>query len=243
MPKNVLITGAARRIGAACARLLHGEGCNVILHYNRSDADALRLAAELNAVRAESARVLSGDLSVFSSIQKLAENAVAQWDGVDVLVNNASLFQSVPLGQVTEQDWDLVMASNLKAPFFLTQALWSSLKVKNGCVVNIADIHAETGLPGFPVYSMAKAGLVAMTRILAREMAPEVRVNAVAPGAILWPEKDVDEAERVEILKKVALQRRGEADDIAKAVRFLVGSADYITGQVLTVDGGRTLFR
>ncbi|WP_415879246.1 pteridine reductase [Methylomonas sp. TEB] len=243
MPKNVLITGAARRIGAACARLLHGEGCNVILHYNRSDADALGLAAELNAVRAESARVLSGDLSVFSSIQKLAENAVAQWDGVDVLVNNASLFQSVPFGQVTEQDWDLAMASNLKAPFFLTQALWSSLKVKHGCVVNIADIHAETGLPGFPVYSMAKAGLVAMTRILAREMAPEVRVNAVAPGAILWPEQDVTEAERVDILKKVALQRRGEAGDIAKAVRFLVGSADYITGQVLTVDGGRTLFR
>ncbi|CAD6872871.1 pteridine reductase [Methylomonas fluvii] len=243
MPKNVLITGAARRIGAACARLLHGEGCNVILHYNRSDADALRLAAELNGVRADSARVLSADLSVFSGVQKLAEDAQAEWDGVDVLVNNASLFQSVPLGQVTEQDWDLTMVSNLKAPFFLSQALWSSLKAKQGCVVNIADIHAETGLPGFPVYSVTKAGLVAMTRILAREMAPEVRVNAVAPGAILWPEQDVAEADRVEILKKVALQRRGEADDIAKAVRFLVGSADYITGQVLTVDGGRTLFR
>ncbi|MDT4289992.1 pteridine reductase [Methylomonas sp. MO1] len=243
MSKNVLITGAARRIGAACVRLLHSEGCNVILHYNRSDADALRLAAELNAVRADSARLLNADLSVFSSIQKLAEEALTQWGDVDVLVNNASLFQSVPIGQVTEQDWDLTMASNLKAPFFLSQALWSSLKAKRGCIVNIADIHAETGLPGYPVYSMAKAGLVAMTKVLAREMAPEVRVNAVAPGAILWPEQDVADAERVEILKKVALQRCGEADDIAKAVRFLVGNADYITGQVLTVDGGRTLFR
>lgn len=243
MPKNVLITGAARRIGAACARLLHGEGCNVILHYNRSDADAVRLAAELNAVRADSTRLLSADLSVFSSVQKLAAEALIQWDGVDVLVNNASLFQSVPIGQVTEQDWDLTTASNLKAPFFLSQTLWQSLKTKQGCIVNIADIHAETGLPGYPVYSMAKAGLVAMTRILAREMAPEVRVNAVAPGAILWPEQDVAEAERLEILKKVALQRCGEADDIAKAVRFLVGNAGYMTGQVLTVDGGRTLFR
>ncbi|MCQ8119414.1 pteridine reductase [Methylomonas rosea] len=243
MPKNVLITGAARRIGAACARLLHGEGCNVVLHYNSSDVDAVRLAAELNALRGDSARLLSADLSVFSSVQKLAAEALMQWDGIDVLVNNASLFQSVPIGQVTEQDWDLTTASNLKAPFFLSQALWSSLKIKRGCIVNIADIHAETGLPGYPVYSMSKAGLVAMTKILAREMAPEVRVNAVAPGAILWPEQEVAETEQLQILKKVALQRCGEADDIAKAVRFLVGNADYITGQVLTVDGGRTLFR
>lgn len=243
MPKNVLITGAARRIGAACARILHGEGCNVILHYNSSDVDAMRLTAELNAVRGDSARLLNADLSVFSSVQKLAAEALSQWDGVDILVNNASLFQSVPIGQVTERDWDLTTASNLKAPFFLSQALWSSLKIKRGCIVNIADIHAETGLPGYPIYSLAKAGLVAMTRILAREMAPEVRVNAVAPGAILWPEQDVAEAERLEILKKVALQRCGEADDIAKAVRFLVVNADYMTGQVLTVDGGRTLFR
>ncbi|AMK77379.1 MULTISPECIES: pteridine reductase [Methylomonas] len=243
MPKNVLITGAARRIGAACARLLHGEGCNVILHYNSSEADAAHLATELNAVREDSVKLLKADLSLLADVQRLAEEALAQWDGVDVLVNNASLFHSVSMGQVTEQDWDSAMGSNLKAPFFLSQALWSALQNKQGCIVNIADIHAETGLPGYPVYSMAKAGLVAMTKILAREMAPDVRVNAVAPGAILWPEQEVTEAERLEILKKVALQRCGQADDIAKAVRFLVGNADYITGQVLTVDGGRTLFR
>lgn len=243
MPKNVLITGAARRLGAASARLLHAEGCNVILHYKSSEEDALHLAAELNAVRKDTARLLKADLSLLDEVQRLAEAALAQWDGVDVLVNNASLFQAVPIGQVTERDWGLAMDSNLKAPFFLSQALWPSLKNKQGCIVNIADIHAETGLPGYPVYSVAKAGLVAMTRILAREMAPDVRVNAVAPGAILWPEQDVAEAERLEILKKVALQRCGEADDVAKAVRFLVENADYITGQVLTVDGGRTLFR
>jgi pteridine reductase len=243
MPKNVLITGAARRLGAASARLLHAGGCNVILHYKSSEEDALYLAAELNAVRKDTARLLKADLSLLDGVQRLAEAALAQWDGVDVLVNNASLFQSVPIGQVTEQDWDLAMGGNLKAPFFLSQALWPSLKNKQGCIVNIADIHAETGLPGYPVYSMAKAGLVAMTRILAREMAPDVRVNAVAPGAILWPEQDVEDAGRLEILKKIALQRCGEAEDIAKAVAFLVGNADYITGQVLTVDGGRTLFR
>jgi pteridine reductase len=243
MSRNVLITGAARRIGAVCARLLHGDGCNVILHYNSSEADAFNLAAELNAERKDSAKLLKADLSLSSDLQKLADEALTQWDGVDVLVNNASVFKSAPFGQVTEQNWDLAMASNLKVPFFLSQALWATLKSKQGCIVNIADIHAETGLPGYPAYSVAKAGLVAMTRILAREMAPEVRVNAVAPGAILWPEQHVEDAERLEILRKVALQRCGEAEDIAKAVRFLVGNAEYVTGQVLTVDGGRTLYR
>lgn len=243
MPKSVLITGAAKRIGAACVRVLHGAGCNVILHYNTSEADAVALAAELNAVRADSVRLLRGDLSVLADIQRLATQAVAQWEGVDYLVNNASLFQPIPLNRVSEQDWDLVMGSNLKAPFFLAQALWPTLKANRGAIVNIVDIHAETGLPGYPVYSLAKAGLAAMTRILAKEMAPEVRVNAIAPGAILWPERELAETECVEILKKVALQRCGAVDDIAKAVKFLVGDADYITGQVLTVDGGRTLFR
>lgn len=243
MSKNVLITGAARRIGAVCVRILHGAGFNVILHYNTSEADAFRLAAELNAVRKDSVRLLQGDFSSVDHIKGLAESAVSQWDGVDCLVNNASLFQSVPLGRVSEEDWDLAMASNLRGPFFLSQALWPTLKAKQGCIVNIVDIHAETGLPGYPVYSLAKAGLVAMTRVLAKEMAPEVRVNAIAPGAILWPEQNVVETERAEILKKVALQRCGEAEDIAKAVVFLVAEAGYITGQVLSVDGGRTLYR
>lgn len=243
MPKNVLITGAARRIGAACARLLHAADCNVILHYRNSGTDVVQLCKELNATRENSAALAQADLLQQHDVEQLAETATAKWGSVDVLVNNASLFCSAPFGQVTEHDWEQAIGSNLKAPFFLSQALWATLKNSRGCIVNIADIHAETGLPGYPAYSIAKAGLVAMTRCLAREMAPEVRVNAVAPGAILWPEQSVATGEQLEILKKVALQRCGDVGDIAKAVKFLVDDAAYMTGQVLTVDGGRTLFR
>ena len=203
----------------------------------------MQLCGELNALRGNSATLVQADLSRQSEVEHLAETAIAAWGGVDVLVNNASLFCAVPFGQVTESDWEQAISSNLKAPFFLSQAVWATLKSRRGCIVNIADIHAETGLPGYPAYSIAKAGLVAMTRCLAREMAPEVRVNAVAPGAILWPEQGVAADEQLEILNKVALQRCGEVDDIARAVRFLVEDAAYMTGQILTVDGGRTLCR
>lgn len=243
MPKNVLITGAAKRIGAACARFMHAAGCNVILHYKNSEADAASLCGELNALRDHSAGLVKADLLLKGDVRQLAESAAGIWGGVDVLVNNASLFYSQSVASVTEDDWDAIVGSNLKAPFFLSQALWPTLKSRRGCIVNIVDIHAETGLLGYPVYSIAKAGLVAMTRCLAKEMAPDVRVNAVAPGAILWPEQELGDDGRLEILKKVALQRCGEAEDIAKAVRFLVDDADYITGQVIAVDGGRTLFR
>jgi len=240
--KNVLITGASKRIGASCARLLHEQGCNVILHYNASKQDALQLCSELNQERPDSARVMQADLLNREQLQNLAHQAAVAWGGLDVLINNASSFYPTALADVTEAQWDELLGSNLKAPFFLTQALANILSERQGCVVNIVDIHAERGLKGYPVYSIAKAGLAAMTKILAKELGPSVRVNGVAPGAIIWPEFDMSEEDKNEILQRVALRRHGQPADIAKAVLFLVRDAEYVTGQILSVDGGRTLF-
>jgi len=242
MAKVVLITGAAKRIGAACVRSLHAEGFNVLLHYHASDTAASELAVQLNAIRPNSVHLLKADLSRQSEVIRLAEEAENIWGGLDALVNNASEFTSGAVGQVSEAHWDQLMASNLKAPFFLAQALAPALSNAKGCIVNMADIHAERGLPGYITYSIAKAGVVAMTKALAKELAPSVRVNAVAPGAILWPENAEDQERQAEILLKVPLQRCGAVDDIARAVRFLICEADYMTGQVLSVDGGRLLF-
>lgn len=242
MAKNVLITGAARRIGAACARLLHDEGFNVCLHYRASETEAASLYDELNRCRPDSAIVVKADLLNLDELQRLAEAAVAAWGGVDVLVNNASAFYPGAVEDVTEQDWEELLGSNLKAPFFLTQALLASLRERQGCVVNIIDIHAERGLKSYPVYSIAKAGLAAMTRSLAKELGPVVRVNGIAPGAILWPEHQMDAVIKEEILQRVALQRCGDPLDIARAIRFLIDEANYVTGQIIAVDGGRSLF-
>ncbi|WP_347988713.1 pteridine reductase [Methylomonas sp. AM2-LC] len=242
MHKNVLITGAARRIGAACARVLHDAGCNLILHYHSSAELAEQLHAELNAKRENSAVLFQADLQDMQALQNLAKFAVDSWQGLDVLVNNAAQFNPGVVGTVSESNWDSLIGSNLKAPFFLSQALASFLAKRHGCIINIADIYAEKGLPGYPVYSISKAGLLAMTHCLAKDLAPDVRVNAIAPGAILWPEHTVTEAEKNQILQRVALQRCGQADDVAKAVRFLIADADYITGHTLTIDGGRTLY-
>ncbi|MGZ5007509.1 MAG: pteridine reductase [Methylobacter sp.] len=240
--KNVLITGAAKRIGAACARLLHGEGCNVFLHYRSSATQAQQLCDELNRQRPGSAKIFQADLLDMSELEAVAEAAIMAWGGIDVLVNNASSFYPTAVSDVNERQWDELLGSNLKAPFFLAKALAKKLADNNGCIVNIADIHAERGLSGYPVYSIAKAGLVAMTKVLAKELGPSVRVNAVAPGAILWADNDLSEADKLEILQRVILKRRGEPADIAKAVLFLIKDADYMTGQILTVDGGRSLF-
>ena len=242
MQKNVLITGAARRIGAVCARLLHDEGFNICLHYRSSEQDVVQLGEELNHIRADSARMIQADLLNMQEIKKLAQAADEAWGGVGVLLNNASAFYPGTVGEVSEQDWDELLGSNLKAPFFLSQALAPSLSRKQGCIINIIDIHAERGLIGYPVYSIAKAGLAAMTKSLAKELGPEIRVNGVSPGAILWPEQEMSDEIKTEILQRVALQRTGDLLDIAKAVRFLINDADYITGQILSVDGGRTLF-
>ncbi|MCK5828742.1 MAG: pteridine reductase [Methylococcales bacterium] len=242
MNKNVLITGAARRIGESCARLLHSEGCNIILHYRSSKQGALRIFKELNEIRSDSVRLVQADLMKISELSMLAQKAESIWDGLDILINNASAFYPQPVDEVLENNWDELLGCNLKAPFFLSQALSETLLENKGCIINIIDIHAERGLKGYPVYSISKAGLVAMTKVLAKELAPEIRVNGVSPGAILWPEKNCSKSEKNEILQRVALKRSGEPEDIAKAVRFLVEDANYMTGQILTVDGGRTLY-
>ncbi|NOS88493.1 MAG: pteridine reductase [Methylococcaceae bacterium] len=242
MQKNVLITGAAKRIGAACAKYLHSQGCNVFLHYNTSKAEALQLCFDLNQIRPDSAYIMQANLLKQDELEALAAEACAAWGKIDVLVNNASTFYPTVVADVTEQQWNDLMGSNLKAPFFLAKALAKHLADNKGSIVNIVDIHADRGLKDFSVYCMAKAGLVAMTKILAKEFAPAVRVNAIALGAILWPEEDLPEASKRDILQRIALGHCGEPDDIAKALWFLTKHAEYMTGQILTVDGGRTLF-
>jgi pteridine reductase len=239
--KNILITGAAKRIGAACARLLHSEGCNVFLHYRASSTEAQQLCDDLNQQRPHSAKIMQADLLNMDELESVAREACLAWGSIDVLVNNASSFYPTSMTEVTERQWDELLGSNLKAPFFLAKALAKTLADNNGCIINIVDIHAERGLNGYPVYSIAKAGLAVMTKILAKELGPAVRVNGVAPGAILWPE-DLSEPTKHEIVQRTMLKRSGEPADIAKAVLFLIKDADYITGQILTVDGGRTLF-
>lgn len=242
MQKNVLITGAAKRIGAACARLLHSEGCNIFIHYRSSAEDAQRLCDELNQKRSGSAAMMQADLLNMAELEQVAAEARKAWGGIDVLVNNASTFYSGAVSEVTEQQWDELLGGNLKAPFFLSKALSGTLAENSGCIVNIVDIHAERGLPGFPVYSISKAGLAAMTKFLAKELGPSIRVNGVAPGAILWPENELSEQGKADILQRVILKRSGDPADIAKAVLFLIRDAAYMTGQILTIDGGRTLF-
>lgn len=242
MPRNVLITGAAKRIGAACARHLHARGFDLLLHYHRSQSEAAQLCDELNARRPDSAQLLQADLCNLQQLRRAAQRAIDMQGGIDVLINNASTFYPQPLAEVTEADWDVLFGSNLKAPFFLSQALAATLAARHGCIVNLIDVHAERGLPGYPVYSIAKAGLAAMTRFLARELAPAIRVNGVAPGAILWPEAGASSTEQAEVLSKIAMQRLGNPDDIAKAVVFLIEDAGYVTGQIVTVDGGRSLY-
>ncbi len=236
-----LVTGAAHRVGAVIAQELHAQGLNVVVHYRRSRAAAQALCARLNAIRPASAAALGADLLDGAARRRLVTEAVALWGRLDGLVNNASTFYPTPLETADEGQWEDLLGSNLKAPFFLVQAAAPALRAHGGAVVNIVDIHAERPLKGHPIYSIAKAGLVMLTKSLARELAPAVRVNAVAPGAILWPERPLGEAERAQILDRIALKRQGRPEDVARAVRYLLLEADYTTGQVLAVDGGRSL--
>jgi len=242
MKKNVLITGAAKRIGASCVRMFHQQGCNVFLHYRSSKQEALQLSEELNHIRPGSVKIMQADLLNSDELSALAQQAESAWGTLDVLVNNASTFYPRSVATVTEQDWEIVLGSNLKAPFFLSQHLAGALAATHGCIINIIDVYAERGLMGYPVYSIGKAGLASMTKVLAKELGPDVRVNGVSPGAILWPEKDLTEQEKAEILQRVVLKRKGEAEDIAKAVCYLAKDAHYMTGQIISVDGGRSLF-
>ena len=237
----ILVTGAARRVGAAISRELHACGADIALHYRRSRAEAESLAAELNAIRTGSAFTVGGDLGVDGTPEAVAETTLAHFGRIDGLVNNASSFFSTPLGTIDAAAWADLTGSNLKGPLFLTQALAPALREARGAVVNIVDIHAERPLRHYALYCAAKAGLAGLTRALALELAPQVRVNGVSPGPIEWPEDDQFAlAEREQIIRHTLLQREGSPADVARTVRFLLFDAPYITGQILAVDGGRS---
>ena len=234
-----LVTGGSRRIGAAIVRVLHGAGMHVALHYRRSRGAAEALAAELNAVRQGSVALRRGDVLAPGAVDRLIEEVVDGAGRLDVLVNNASNFYATPVGCVTDEVWDDLLGANLKVPFFLAQAAAPYLRLGHGCVVNLADVHGLSPLREHAVYSITKAGVVMLTRALARDLGPDVRVNAVAPGAILWPEQGLDEVTQRRIISRTSLKRQGSPEDVARTVLFLVRDADYITGQVIRVDGGR----
>jgi pteridine reductase len=236
-----LITGATRRIGACIARTLHAVGMNVALHYRSDAAGAQALAGELNALRPDSASLWRADLGEMATADALVAGVFSRFGRLDALVNNASSFFPTPLGSMDETIWSALVDSNFKAPLFLAQAAWPHLKAARGSIVNITDIHAERPLRGYPLYCAAKGALLTLTRALALEMGPEVRVNAIAPGAILWPEgAQFSTEERECIVEHTLLKRAGTPEDIARAVRFLLMDAPYVTGQVLNVDGGRS---
>jgi pteridine reductase len=239
--KVALITGAAQRIGATLARVLHGAGCTPVLHYRRSADAADALAGELNALRPDSADTLGADLCDPAAPAAMIEQIRHRHGRLDVLVNNASSFYPTPMETADEGAWDELMGSNLKGPFFLAKAAEPLLREAGGCIVNLVDIHAERPLAGHPIYCMAKAGNAMMVKTLARELGPEVRVNGIAPGAILWPEQGLDAAAKATIVERTALSRAGRPDDIGRTLLFLVRDAPYITGQIIAVDGGRTL--
>ena len=239
----VLITGGARRVGAAICRLLHASGANLMLHY-RSSADAARaLQAQLNQARPDSVALIQADLLKASADSSVVTETVKRFGQLDVLINNASSFYPTPIGEITDELWDDLVGTNLKIPLFLSQAAAPHLKRTQGCIVNIVDIHADRPLRSYAVYSTAKGGLLALTRALACDLAPEVRVNGVSPGAIVWPEDErwSDELARQRIIHTTLLKRIGEPEDIARTVRFLVYDAPYVTGQVIAVDGGRSI--
>ncbi len=237
-----LVTGAAKRIGAVVADTLHDAGANVAIHYHSSAPEAEALAARLNARRPQSAFTVSADIREVSALEQLAKEVLDRTGNkLDVLVNNASNFYPTPLGTVTQEQWFDLVGSNLKAPLFLSQALLPALRAARGVIVNIVDVHAQRPLRDHPVYGAAKAGLAMLTRSLAKDLGPEIRVNGVSPGAILWPDEGMSDQLRAAIIKQTALKRSGEPEDIAAAVLFLIRDAPYVTGQIIAVDGGRSV--
>jgi pteridine reductase len=240
--KAVLVTGGARRLGAAIARRLHAAGANLLVHYRDSEADAASLVAELNAARAKSAASVKAELLAPIAPKALVSAALERFGRLDLLINNASSFFPVAVGAIEASHWEELIGSNLRAPLFISQEAAPHLALVQGAIVNIVDIHAERPLKGYAVYSVAKAGLAALTRSLALELAPQVRVNGIAPGAIAWPEDgQLPDEERTRILATTPLARRGAPEDIAQAVHFLA-CAPYVTGQIIAVDGGRSIF-
>ncbi|MBX9676448.1 MAG: pteridine reductase [Methylotenera sp.] len=241
--KVVLITGGAKRVGAAICRELHACGAQLMIHYKSSTNEARALQAELNLQRTNSVAIIQGDLLNIAVLPSLIQETVKHFGHLDVLVNNASSYYPTEIGAITEENWQDLVGSNLKAPMFLAQAAAAELRKNHGCIVNITDMHIERPKKGYVVYSVAKAGLVTLTKSLAHELSPEVRVNAVAPGPVQWPENNpqFDEVYRQRVISQTLLKKIGEPKDITKAVKFLVADAPFITGHVLAVDGGRSL--
>jgi len=240
--KVALVTGGAKRVGAAIVRRLHREGASVMLHYRGSEREANALRAELSAARAGSVALVRADLLDIAELSEIVSNTLERFDRLDVLVNNASAFFPTPVGEMTHATWESLIGANLRAPLFLAQAAAPHLKKTGGAIVNITDIHAERPLKNYVIYSVAKAGLEGLTRSLARELAPEVRVNGVAPGAILWPEDGSwDDLARQRVVSHTLLKRTGDPDDVARAVYYLIAEAPYVTGQIIAVDGGRSI--
>lgn len=241
--KAVLITGAAKRVGAEIARTLHAAGADIALHYRQAAAEAQALAAELNAARGGSARAFQADLLEVERLPGLVDEAAGHFGRLDGLVNNASSFYATPVGKIGAREWDDLMGTNLRAPLLLAQAAAALLAITGGAIVNITDIHAEQPLKNYPLYCAAKAGLAGLTRALALELGPEVRVNGIAPGPILWPEDgSFDAAAQARVIFRTPLKRSGSPSDVARAVLFLLADAPYVTGQILAVDGGRSIF-
>jgi pteridine reductase len=237
----VLITGGAKRVGAEMARAFHAAGANLLIHYRSSSAAALSLADAFNKHRAHSAAIVAAHLNNPEAPDKLIATAKLEFGRLDILINNASSFYPTAVGTITVSQWDDLIGSNLKAPLFLSQAAAASLKETRGLIINMIDIHGFRPLKGHPVYSAAKAGLAMLTKALARELGPAIRVNGIAPGPVLWPEGDMDEALKREIIDKTALKRHGSPQDIARTALFLAKDAPYITGQIIAVDGGRSI--
>lgn len=239
--KTVFITGASQRIGAVVVRTLHKQGANIVLHYRSSQAPAQALQKSLNDQRPNSCYILQAELLNTVELPHLMKKVVACTGRLDVLINNASSFFPTYMGDISEQNWDDLMGTNAKVPLFLSQSAAPHLKQTSGCIINMVDIHGMRPLKSHPVYSMAKAALCMLTQSLARELAPEIRVNGVAPGAILWPDQDDDPVRNLTIIEQTALKRQGTPEDIARTILFLVRDAPYITGQIIPVDGGRLL--
>lgn len=241
--KIVLITGGAKRVGASICRLLHANGANLMIHYRSSVNEARALQAELNLQRPNSVAIIQGDLLNLAALPSLVQETIKHFGHLDVLINNASSYYPTEIGEIKDEQWLDLMGSNLKAPLFLSQAAAVELRKQQGCIINITDMHVERPKKGYIVYSVAKAGLVTLTKSLAHELSPEVRVNAVAPGPVMWPEDNpqFDELYRQRVISQTLLKRIGEPNDIAKAVKFLIQDAPFITGQIIAVDGGRSL--
>lgn len=234
------ITGSAKRIGAHTAKYLHALGSNIVVHCNQSRFEAEKLCLELNQIRTKSAMLVQGDLSDLSSVERIGQQAIDSFGRLDVLINNASSFYPTPVGTITTKDWQSLVGSNMQGPLFLSQYCAPILAQNSGTIINMVDIHATKPLKDHTLYCMAKSALVTMTQSLALELAPEIRVNGVAPGAILWPEMQMKEDDKQQILNQVPVQRLGTMQDIAHAIKFLI-EATYVSGQIIAVDGGRSV--